>query len=144
MKNPVEKPARTSFWEISAEDHGADVTEYVQDVSGVLDFCARVLFANILFEASIITIRYPEGGLPQTLGFYYPAKIVPNGPWLMKTLTAGKVRCRWLGDAIEAFGMLKAELNSGTTKIIQFWSSSCACPDDDPVPGVPPSVFPFA
>jgi hypothetical protein len=88
MKHIIEKPRRTVFWEISAEDQGADVTEYASDVPAVLDFCARVLFANTLFEASIVTIRHMESGLPPSLGFYYPANFVANGSWLLKILIA--------------------------------------------------------
>lgn len=132
------------FWEISASAPGAEVTECVSEIPDVLNFCARVFFANILFDAQIVTIRHAERQHPDALGFYFLAESVQRGGRLMKVLFEGQVHCHWFENLDQAFRTLTAELNSGWTKMEQICSHKCACPDDDPVPGGEGSTFPFA
>lgn len=128
---------------MSVKSPGADIGETFWDKDKALNFCARVFFANALFDADIITLHYSEIRSPDTLGFYYPARLAPSA-WLVKTLIGGKVQCRWFDDLEPLYGWLRTQIENPTTGIIQIWSESCACPDDDPVPGVELPTIPFA
>jgi len=143
MKTESKERKRLLWWEVSAEAHAAEVVEYFGDVEKALNFCAIIFFANTLFDANTITIRYSGISSPLTLGFYYPARL-KKGSWLVKTLINGKVHCRWFDDLETVFHWLRTELENPTAGIIQIWRQGFACADDDPVPGVEPSEIPFA
>jgi hypothetical protein len=133
-------------WEITAHGHSAEVTEYAETPREASTFCARLFFANTLFETNIVTIRNlkAQAPPPSTLGFYYPGNSTPKGLWLMKTLEAGYVHCRWYDDADDVFAGLSMTLEAGKADMIQIWNHDHVTCEDDPIPGVPISPLPFA